>query len=61
MALDINNIDAYLLVMINAIFTGIGAALGSYLAQTHIIKRMDKIRKTLKNGMIIGGTQKWEQ
>lgn len=37
--------DLYLGMSIAGIFTGLGSALGTYLANKHIIERMEKIKR----------------
>lgn len=43
-----NNIQPYLLVILNAFFTGIGISVGLYIGNKHIIERSQKIIKKIK-------------
>jgi len=44
----LDNFNIYFGIVINAIFTGLGVAIGTYLADNHIIKRGKKIIKRFK-------------
>lgn len=48
MILDISKLDVYIVIIINAIFTGLGTALGTYIAQNHLIESMRKIFRRKK-------------
>jgi uncharacterized protein YneF (UPF0154 family) len=37
--------DSFLQILLNAIFTGFGVAIGSYIAQKHLIEKMEKLVK----------------
>ena len=45
MAIIIENWNLYVGLAIAGIFTGLGSAIGTYLAQTHFIKTFEKIKK----------------
>lgn len=38
----------YIALAINGLFTGLGSALGSYLATKHLIKGLEKLTKKIK-------------
>ena len=40
--------NEYIQITINAIFTGLGVALGTYLCQVYIIKRMNKLKNKIR-------------
>jgi uncharacterized protein (DUF2062 family) len=41
----IEKVDLYIGMSIAGLFTGLGSAIGIYLAQTHFIKTFEKIKK----------------
>lgn len=41
----IDNFNTYWAIAVNGIFTGLGVALGTYIANAHIIERVKQIRK----------------
>ena len=41
--------NEYIQITINALFTGIGVAIGTYYANTYIIKRINKFEKKIKD------------
>jgi hypothetical protein len=44
----IQPLDVYLAAAVMGIFTGLGSAIGSYLANKHITEKLDNLRKRLK-------------
>ena len=44
----ITNADVYFGIIINAICTGIGVAIGTTIAQKHIIKKVGKIARKMR-------------
>lgn len=44
----IENVDLYIGMAVAGIFTGLGSALGNYIANKHIIESMSKIRKIVR-------------
>ncbi|MEW6062811.1 MAG: hypothetical protein AB1571_00360 [Nanoarchaeota archaeon] len=52
----IEKFDLYAGMVVAGVFTGLGVALGSYLAQRHLIKTMEKFTKKIKNGIKNGRT-----
>jgi len=49
MALEnLSALDVYIALALNGIFTGIGVAIGTYIAQRHIIDSSKKIADKLK-------------
>ena len=46
---DFTNWQVYIALVINAVFTGIGVAVGTSLAQTHIIEKMKKLKTKIKD------------
>ena len=46
----LDNFNVYFGIVINAIFTGLGVAIGTYLANNHIIKHGKKMFKRVKLG-----------
>ena len=45
---NLSSFNVYLALALNGIFTGLGVAIGSYLANKHIIERGQKIVKKIK-------------
>jgi len=45
--------DVLVGLAINGIFTGLGTAIGSYLANKQVIERLAKIKKKISKGMEI--------
>ena len=45
---DLTSLDLYLAVVINGILTGLGVAIGTYIAQKYSIQRMDRLFKRIK-------------
>jgi hypothetical protein len=43
----IENINLYIGMAIAGIFTGLGSAIGNYLAQKHAIEKIEKIKQRL--------------
>lgn len=48
MIIDINSFNIYLLLILNGIFTGLGVAIGTYFAQSHIIKKGEALVKHIR-------------
>mgnify|MGYP007017462532 CR=1 FL=1 len=44
----IGNFEFYIGMSIAGIFTGLGSAIGTYLAQKHFIHQIEKVKKKLK-------------
>ena len=40
--------NVYVGLAINGVFTGLGAAIGTYVAQSHIIKRAELLRESIR-------------
>jgi predicted hydrocarbon binding protein len=47
--IQLSNFNIYLGLAITGIFTGLGSAIGSYLANAHLIKRGEKISSKFKS------------
>ena len=47
----LDNFNIYFGVVVNALFTGIGVALGSYIANSHVIKNITKLKKKIKKNI----------
>ena len=45
LVIDINKWEVYYGLAINGLFTGIGATIGTYLAQNHVINKTKKLFK----------------
>jgi hypothetical protein len=45
---NLSALDVYFVLAINGIFTGIGVAVGTYIAQRHIIDKSQKIADKIK-------------
>ena len=45
---SISRIDVYVGIALNGVFAGLGASLGSYLANKHLIERSKKIIRRLR-------------
>jgi hypothetical protein len=45
---DLSAFDVYIGLAINGAFTGLGSALGGYIATRHIVERIDKLSKKIK-------------
>jgi hypothetical protein len=45
---DLSTFDVYIGLAINGVFTGLGSALGSYIATKHILERMEKLSKRIR-------------
>ena len=43
-------LGVYIGLAVSGIFSGIGTAIGTYLAQTHFIKRMGALQERIQNG-----------
>lgn len=48
MTISLDSLNVYLLLAVNGIFTGCGCALGTYIAQKHLIVIPKKIKKRIK-------------
>ena len=48
MILSLNKFDIYFGLAINGVMTGLGASIGTYFAQAHIIKKSEKLVKKFK-------------
>lgn len=46
--LEINTLNVLVGLAVNGIFTGIGAAIGTWVAQKGFIERLSKIKKNIK-------------
>jgi len=44
----ITSTQVYIAIIVNGVCTGIGVAIGTYLANRFIIKKMERISNTLK-------------
>lgn len=42
-------LNVYLVLALNGLFTGLGSALGIYIANNHLIKRGQQLSKRIKN------------
>jgi len=51
MIVTLQNWDVYTGLAINGLFTGLGAAVGTYLSQTHIIKNAEKVRRKIRKAI----------
>ena len=47
MTIDINSYDLYIGLAINGIFTGLGVAIGTYIANNAVIRHGKKLRKRI--------------
>ncbi|MFA6190655.1 MAG: hypothetical protein WC711_04085 [Candidatus Staskawiczbacteria bacterium] len=45
--LNLANINIYVALAVNGIFTGLGVAIGTYFAQNHVIGRLQKLEGIL--------------
>lgn len=51
MMIDINKFDIYIGLAVTGIFSGVGSAIGNYLATKHIIEGSRRILKKFKGGI----------
>lgn len=48
--LDLSTTSIYLGFILNGLFTGLGAAIGTYMAQEHIIQKAKSLLSKIRNG-----------
>jgi hypothetical protein len=48
MIINTNSFDIYLVVIVNGIFTGFSVAIGSWIANAHIINNSKKFKKKIR-------------
>lgn len=46
--INLDSFNVYIILAVNGLFTGLGCAVGTYIAQRHIISIPERIRKRLK-------------
>lgn len=52
MILGTIDLGTYIIIVTNGLFTGLGLALGNYLATKHIIERANKLKKKITKKLL---------